>query len=193
MTSPRTDHDEFMSQYYGSPTSTLSSGFGQTYNTSSHRDDNLPEVAEDASPRAITNLETEYQRKFDNHSEHESTERLDDTTKVVVPSEHGNGCQYPQTAVSTSMAVPWDATTVSGATTKSDVETEKALANEATGGSQKDRKIMGMTRKALFIMLAVVLLVVVVAVGGGVGGAIAVTKHNNNSADAAVSPTSSVT
>ncbi|KAK2611991.1 hypothetical protein QQS21_001956 [Conoideocrella luteorostrata] len=200
MASPRSDHDDLMSQYYGSPTSTTSSVFGRTYDSSAQRDDNLPEVVEVSSPVALTNMEAEYQRRYAQHDEGESTEKLKDSAKVVVPSEHSAGDQYPQTAVSTTMVVPWDATTVGATTTKSEGGNEKALADEASGGPPKDRKIMGMRRRPFFILLAVVVVIVVAAVGGGVGGAVAATRNNtnnnnnNNHSDAAAtSSMSSVT
>lgn len=182
MASPHSDRDELTSLYYGSPTSTLSSGYGQSYNRYQHRDDNLPEVAEVSSPQTATNLEDEYRRQYGEAESPDSPKMLDDTAKVVVPSELNSGVQYPQTAVSTNMSVPWDSSTVAGSGVKSQASKEdRPYADDGPSASRNEEsKILGMSRKAFFILLAVILVIVVAAVGGGVGGAVAATRSKGS-------------
>ncbi|OAQ69632.1 hypothetical protein VFPPC_11686 [Pochonia chlamydosporia 170] len=184
MTSLSNDHDDYITQDYGSPTSTVSSGFGPSHTTCPHRDDNLPEVVgEDASQRPLTALDTGYIGKFGSCPESRSTEKLNDTTKVVVPSEHSTSNQNPQSAASTTKAVPWDVKTTGGVSIQSESGFEKSIANEGGVGPAKDGTIMGLGRKSFFILLTVVAVIVVIAVGAGVGGAVAATRNNNKSND----------
>ena len=195
--SPVSPEDNSNTFLHDSPTSTLGNSSQQYLERSTTRDDHLPEVAGDASPRALTNMEAEYQRQYDQHYyaaqqykplQSPTSQNWDeDAAKVVVPSEYDTNVQYPQTAITTHMAVPWDVATVGNTTTSVTSKAEGGFPHE--GGGVKEKKILGMSRKAFFILLGVLVIIVVAAVGGGVGGAVAASKSKSAPAPAPAATT----
>ncbi|KAH0498139.1 hypothetical protein TgHK011_005411 [Trichoderma gracile] len=134
-----------------SPSSTISSGYGPTMGMYPAHDEGLPEVVmPDETPQALSRLEAEYKRKYlDGDSAPQTVIPKDmDTTKIAV----AGGSPYEVTPDGTRL----------------DVEGAGMTGNSA------DKKILGLRKKAFWILVGIVLaLVVAAAVGGGVGGGLA--------------------
>jgi hypothetical protein len=133
---------------YATPTSTLSSGFGNYYG-GFRQEDNLPEVSVDQSPQALSNPEAEFKRKYFEESEPKYPVIYDDAPKTIVLEDSISSTS--PTATTTTTAVE--------------------RAPEAEQSSVDERKICGLKRRMFFTILVVVLVIIAIAVGGGVGGA----------------------
>lgn len=131
---------------YTTPTSTLSSGFGNYYGGFRH-EDNLPEVSVDQSPQALSNPEAEFKRKYFEESEPKYPVIYDHAPKAIVLEN----------------SIP------SASPTMTTTAVERAPDSEQS--PVEERKICGLKRRMFFIVLVVVLVIIAIAVGGGVGGA----------------------
>jgi hypothetical protein len=156
MNSQKPDEDSY--HQYATPTSTLSSGYGNYYGDFRH-EDNLPEVRVDNSPQVLSNPEVEFKRKYFEEQEPKYPVIYDDAPKTIVLAE-----ETPPSALPDTTAVE--------------------RAPEAGGPPVEEKKIWGLKRRMFFIILAVILVVVAIAVGGGVGGAMA-SKSKSKSKSAA--------
>jgi hypothetical protein len=163
MNSQKPDEDNY--HQYATPTSTLSSGYGNYYGGFRH-EDNLPEVRADNSPQALSNPEAEFKRKYFEEQEPKYPVIYDDAPKTIILAEDSLPSPSPAT-----MAVE--------------------RAPEEGAPPVEERKIFGLKRR-LFIILVVILVIISIAVGGGVGGAMA-SKSKSKSKSAADSTPSSAT
>lgn len=154
--------DEYNDQKYSTPTSTLSSGYGQVYGGFPQGDENLPEVGIDTSPQALSNLEAEYKRR---HLEEREPKYPVIYDNAVVPAE---GSLPPVSAT----AREWE------------------QAPSAEEPPEKTGKICGLTRRMFFIALVALLVIIAAAVGGGVGGTVS-SSRSKNTAPVLVTTTSS--
>jgi hypothetical protein len=156
MDSQKPDEDSY--HQYATPTSTLSSGYGNYYGGLRH-EDNLPEVRADNSPQVLSNSEVEFKRKYFEEQEPKYPVIYDDTPKTIVLAE-----EAPPSALPATTAVE--------------------SAPEAGGPPVEEKKIWGLKRRMFFVILAAILVVIAIAVGGGVGGAMA-SKSKSKSKSAA--------
>jgi hypothetical protein len=159
--------DEDKDQKYGSPTSTLSSGWGDVYGNFPQGGETSPEVMIDSSPLALSALEAAYKRRHLEERDPKYPVICDDIPKIVAP---------PETPIQS------ETTTAEEHTPGAEEHTPGAEEHTPAAEEQpvKDGKICGLTRKMFSITLAVVLVVIIAAaVGGGVGGSAASSKSKN--------------
>ncbi|CZR67097.1 uncharacterized protein PAC_16996 [Phialocephala subalpina] len=159
--------DEHNDQKYGSPTSTLSDGYGQVYGSFPQGDENLPEVRIDTSPQALSNLEAEYKRRHLEEREPKYPVIYDNAPETVVPAER---------------SLPPESVTAG--------EREQEQVPSAEEPPAKKGKICGLTRRMFFIVLVALLVIIAAAVGGGVGGTVS-SSRSKNAAPVPVTTTSS--
>lgn len=150
-------------------------------------DAHAPEAVGMLSPiTPQSNLENELQAKYQSARSSERQPpppRPADSEKEVVNLEHDSALkhvvpleltsEYPETATVTSPRTT-DADTLKARST-SDAAPE-ALPPGGQGRPSKGPRILGMSKKAFLILVAVTIIVVAAAVGGGVGGAVASSK-----------------
>lgn len=152
--------DEDKDQKYGSPTSTLSSGWGDVYGNFPQGGETSPEVMIDSSPLALSALEAAYKRRHLEERDPKYPVICDDIPKIVAPTE-----------------TPIQSETITAEEHTPGAEEHTPAAEEQP---VKDGKICGLKRKMFSITLAVVLVVIIAAaVGGGVGGSAASSKSKN--------------
>src|SRR5882724_11392151 len=137
MDNRKPDEDNY--HQYATPTSTLSSGYGNYYGGFRH-EDNLPEVRTDNSPQALSNPEAEFKRKYFEESEPKYPVIYDDAPKTIVLAEG---------------PLPSDSPTTT-AVERSPEEGEPPV---------EERKICGLKRRMFFIILMVILVIIAIAVG----------------------------
>jgi hypothetical protein len=164
MNSQKLEEDNY--HQYATPTSTLSSGFGN-YDVGFRHEDNLPEVRADNSPQALSNPEAEFKRGYFEEQDPKYPVIYDEAPKAIVLPEDS-----PQ---STSTATE---------------PVERTPEEEAP--FVEERKICGLKRRMFFIILVMILVIIAIAVGGGVGGAMA-SKSKSKSKSAADSAQSVTT
>jgi len=139
MSSMKLDEDNH--HQYTTPTSTLSSGFGNYYG-GFIQEDNLPEVRIDSSPQALSRPEADFRRNYFEEREPKLPAVYDDTPKTIVLEEESAPSASP--------------TTNEGERVPEETPSEK-------------RKIFGLRLRAFVILLVVILVTIAIAVGAGVG------------------------
>ncbi|KAE9368823.1 hypothetical protein N431DRAFT_561161 [Stipitochalara longipes BDJ] len=157
MSSKKLNEDSY--HHYATPTSTLSSGYGN-YGGGFVHEDNLPEVRIDNSPQALSNPEAEFKRKYFEESEPKYPAIYDNAPKTVVLEE---------------VSPPSAPTTTAG-----ERAPQQTLA--------ENRKILGLKRRVFFILLVVVLVIIAISVGAGVGTAMSSKSKSNTKASTASAP-----
>ncbi|KAK4082990.1 uncharacterized protein Triagg1_1880 [Trichoderma aggressivum f. europaeum] len=149
-----------------SPSSTISSGYGPTLGMYPAHDEGLPEVVPDSSPQAMSRLEAEYKRKW-----------LDgDAPQMVIPKE-----------------VDTNKIAVMGGEEQSSV-TPDGMSGDVEGahkGRKGGKRICGLPRRTLWILVIVAVIVLAAAIGGGVGGGLAAKNSKGDAPPDAASTTSS--
>ncbi|KAK8920346.1 hypothetical protein H634G_02489 [Metarhizium anisopliae BRIP 53293] len=167
-------------------------------------DAHAPEAVGMLSPiTPQSNLENELQAKYQSARSSERQPpppRPADSEKEVVNLEHDSALkhvvpleltsEYPETATVTSPRTT-DADTLKARST-SDAAPE-ALPPGGQGRPSKGPRILGMSKKAFLILVAVTIIVVAAAVGGGVGGAVASSKKPDATPASASSSTPAAT
>ncbi|KAL7915209.1 hypothetical protein GGI35DRAFT_173547 [Trichoderma velutinum] len=148
-----------------SPSSTISSGYGPTFGMFPVNDEGLPEVVPDSSPQAMSRLEAEYKRKY----------LEGDAPQTVIPKD----------ADTTKIAVM-------GGEEQSSV-TPDGMSGDVEGGNtgKGGKRICGLPKRTLWILVIVAVLVLAAAIGGGVGGGLAAKNSKGDTPSDAASTTSS--
>ncbi|OPB37419.1 hypothetical protein A0O28_0043310 [Trichoderma guizhouense] len=148
-----------------SPSSTISSGYGPTLGMYPAHDEGLPEVVPDSSPQAMSRLEAEYKRKY----------LEGDAPQTVIPKD-----------------VDTNKIAIMGGEEQSSV-TPDGMSGDVEGahtGRKGGKRICGLPRRTLWILVIVAVIVLAAAIGGGVGGGLAA---KNSKSDAPPSDAASTT
>lgn len=149
-----------------SPSSTISSGYGPTLGMYPAHDEGLPEVVPDSSPQAMSRLEAEYKRKY----------LEGDAPQTVIPKD-----------------VDTNKIAIMGGEEQSSV-TPDGMSGDVEGahtGRKGGKRICGLPRRTLWILVIVAVVVLAAAIGGGVGGGLAAKNSKNEVPSDAASTTSS--
>ncbi len=152
------------------PTSNAISGFSRVYTAGD--DENLPEVYVDGSPHALTQDDPHSGALFDAQSPKFAVQ-YDDSPKTAIPPEYSESHQP-----------------VSAITPASDGGNHPDSANPSP---TNNKRICGLGRKTVFVLLAILLIVIAAGVGGGVGGAVAAKSKSSNDKDSPTDAQPSVT
>jgi hypothetical protein len=161
------NHNEHIHHQDGSSVFNSSPKNGQINGRVPHGDECFPEVVIDTSPEVISNLEADDKGHHLEEREPKYPVIYDNALKSVVPAEYEVHEQYPQTTTNFEKSVLWESTP------------GREQAPGAEESPSKEGKVWGLTRKRIFIVLAVLLVIIAAAVGGGVGGGIASSKSNS--------------
>ena len=151
---------------------------------------NAPEVVETHSPSTVvaspvltnsaTNSPEVYKQYVYNDDNAKEVTTVDASDKMSVPAERQDA-QYPQAAADLQGG---------------NVEAEKAkggtgaaAAAGAVPPEKKQQKILGLSRKMFFIILAAICIVVAIAVGAGVGASVSKNSNSGGADEASSSDT----
>jgi len=132
-------------------------------------DENLPEVAPDQSPQALSPQES-YLRQGQFRDQHAKYPvYVEDSPKFsTIDPKPGTAFSH-EDVVSPEYEVPWESRPADGSLSAGD----RGVVTDEKG---RDRAICGLRRNLFWLLLAAVLVIIVASVGGGVGGGIAAAK-----------------